>query len=393
MIDVRCSKCGKLFNVKPSRLERLKTGLICCSTECSSLLKKALYLGDKNPNYKHDRSLDFIYEITHDGAYLLGLIYSDGTIRDNSIIIHQNAKDSGFLLEHISNLIYGKPSLAINLISGQLLTINDKRLVDFILSLGGIKKGKKNKTVCLPDIPKDKMWSFICGYFDGDGGFKYDYKYPKIKITSNSHKLLSQIAEYWEVNYTGKDNINASGYKALDICGKMYENVSLRHSKKYYYFLDILNWEPLPSGPWFDRNYFKCKKLSEKAIIPLKKRITDSGYDIFAVEFSYDKNLDLYILDSRLAIEPLPGYYFDLVGRSSLPKNGLMFVGGVGIIDRSYVGSIKMYVKKLIDDVNIDLPFKFGQLIPRKIIHANFIEVENLSESSRGSDGFGSTGK
>jgi len=364
MIEVRCATCGKPFSVKPSRVERLKNGLICCSKECTSLLKKTLYLGDKNPNYKHERHLDFIYNITHDGAYLLGLIYSDGSIRDTSITIFQKAQESGFLLEHISNLIYGKPNLVSNFVNGQSLTINDKQLVDFIMSLGGVKKGRKSKAVRLPDLPEDKMWSFICGYFDGDGGFTYDYKYPKIKITSNSPELLFQISKYWKVNYTGKDNISASGYKALDICGKMYENVSIKHGKKYNYYLDILNWEPLPSGKWFASNYFKYKKLSPDAIAPVKYRVTDSGYDIFAVEFSYNETIDMYIFDSRLAVEPLPGYYFDLVGRSSLPMNGFMFMGGVGIIDRSYVGSVKMYVKKIIEtaDADIKLPFKFGQL-------------------------------
>ena len=171
MIKVRCAECGKPFSVKPSRVNRLKNGLICCSTECAGLLKKTLYLGDSNPNFKYNRSLDFVYNMTHDGAYLLGLIYSDGSIKDNSITIFQNPHDSGFLLEHVSNLIYGNPTHAKDVMGGQLLSINDKRLVEFILSLGGSHKGKKSSTVGLPNIPRDKMWSFICGYFDGDGSF------------------------------------------------------------------------------------------------------------------------------------------------------------------------------------------------------------------------------
>ena len=142
------------------------------------------------------------------------------------------------------------------------------------------------------------------------------------------------------------------------------------------------------------RCFFKCKKLDKDAIIPKKERVTDSGYDIFAIEIKeYDNNTGLYIADTRIAIEPIPGWYFDMVGRSSLPKIGFMFAGCVGVIDRSYVGSIQMILKKLDNFVSMPkIPFKCGQLIPRKIIHLPIREVTELSETDRGSDGFGSTG-
>jgi dUTP pyrophosphatase len=395
-MKVRCEFCGQPFDVKPSRIKRLKLfNSVCCSTDCSGNLKSNIYVGSSNPNFKFDRDLNFIYELSHDGAYILGLIFSDGHIGKNSISIYQDKEKSGFLLENISNRIFNK-----NLVSYKpnstmgVLDINDKDLIDFIISLGGINKGKKSDNVSMPAIPEDKKWSFVAGYFDGDGGFKYNYRYPEISISSNSNTILKEISELWKVNYTGKDKIYASGNKALDICGKMYEKVSFRHTKKYEYFMDILNWQPLPHGSWNKDLFFKYKKLSDDAISPTKNRVTDSGYDICAVEITYDKKTDLYKADTKIAIEPIPGWYFDMLGRSSLPKSGFMFVGGVGVIDRSYVGPLIMMLKKIREDAILpELPFKLAQLIPRRIIHADFIEVDTLGETDRGADGFGSTGR
>ncbi|RLC98836.1 MAG: hypothetical protein DRI46_10600, partial [Chloroflexi bacterium] len=329
-MEARCENCGKMFYVKPSRIKRLKTDMgACCSVECSASLKAKHYMGESNPNYRYAKSLDFIYDLTHDGAYVLGLIYSDGHVKETTVEIYQDNVRSGYLLSRISNIIYGEDIVKHLRDDVHVLTINDKALVEFLLGLGGINVGRKSEFVGLPKIlSEDKLWSFLAGYFDGDGGFKYNYRYPEISVTSNSSGILSDIAEMWGVNYNGKNKIYASGKKALDICGKMYANVSLKHTKKYTYFMDILNWSPLPSGKWYHTNHFKWKRFDKKSMAPQKKRVTDSGYDIFAASIEYDEATDLYVADTKIAVEPLPGWYFDMVGRSSLPKSGFMFVGG-----------------------------------------------------------------
>lgn len=45
-----CPVCGKEFWVKPSRVKRTKRE-ICCSVECSSILRQTTYLGENNPQY------------------------------------------------------------------------------------------------------------------------------------------------------------------------------------------------------------------------------------------------------------------------------------------------------------------------------------------------------
>ena len=377
----RCAVCGKpLITNHPTGSDT------CCSPTCV----KQYHKRDKRP-----KGISVFAPLTDDGAYILGFVASSGKQVNHTIEIRQRT-GHGNMLSDIARLIFGTDEAVRDMGNDMLLlTTHDEQFVNHVSGFLGTDTDDKHWGYELPDtIPEDKKWSFICGYFDGDAGaFQYHYKCPEISISSDSHTMLMQLSEYWEVDSEEGNRISAFGYKALDICGRMYEKVSLRHSEKYECFTDILNWEPLPIGPWLNDNYFKCKKLDKDAIIPVKKRVTDSGYDIYAITLDYDEETGLYVADMRLAIEPLPGYYFDMVGRSSLPSSGFCFVGGVGIIDRSYVGSLKMKLLRISQKAKLpSLPFRCGQLIPRKIIHADFIEVDALSDSDRGSRGFGSSG-
>jgi len=137
----------------------------------------------------------------------------------------------------------------------------------------------------------------------------------------------------------------------------------------------------------------KFKKLSENSYPPEKKRSSDSGYDVYAVEFEpVNEREGIYFADMKLAIQPPEGWYFELIGRSSLPLNNLHFLGGVGVIDKTYTGSIKMLVQKIESSKPLpELPFKCGQLIPRQFAHFETINVDELDDTERGTDGFGST--
>jgi deoxyuridine 5'-triphosphate nucleotidohydrolase len=392
--NVKCVVCNKNFHLKPSQIKKNKIG-ISCSRKCSGILKKSYYMNNKNPNYKHDKNLDFIFNLTNDGAYILGLIWADGSLVKDTITITQKNWEEAPLKE-ISEMFFNK-----NLVRKEKdklkLCINSKELIDYLISLGGINRGKKSQNVEIPNIPEDKIWSFLCGYFDGDGHFRYDYKYPSIGIVSNSTKILEQISKIWNIKYSGGKRIEAYGMKALEICGKMYESCNLHNKRKYNYYLDILNWMPGVdnAGRWIGYEHGKYKRLDERAKTPEKNRVTDSGYDVYAIEFvPINEKEEVYMADMKLAIQPPPGFYYELVGRSSLPINNLHFLGGVGIIDRTYVGSIKMIVQKIDKDIPLpETPFKCGQLILRKFYHVEFIESNKLEETDRNDGGFGSTGK
>ena len=135
------------------------------------------------------------------------------------------------------------------------------------------------------------------------------------------------------------------------------------------------------------------KKTNELAIIPKYAHSTDAGMDLVAVSMN---ETDKYIeYDTGIALEIPKGYVGLVFPRSSVSKLDLVQANSVGVIDSSYRNSIKVRFKKLKDNgVCVYVPGeRIAQLIilPYPMIGLN--EVEKLSDSDRGLDGFGSTGR
>jgi dUTP pyrophosphatase len=64
-----------------------------------------------------------------------------------------------------------------------------------------------------------------------------------------------------------------------------------------------------------------------------------------------------------------------------------------GVIDRAYRGEILVPLIKLDPQApDLELPCRIAQLIPRPIVHVEWVLVDNLDETERGEGGFGSTG-
>lgn len=135
------------------------------------------------------------------------------------------------------------------------------------------------------------------------------------------------------------------------------------------------------------------KKTNELAIIPKYAHSTDAGMDLVAVSMN---ETDKYIeYDTGIALEIPKGYVGLVFPRSSVSKLDLVQANSVGVIDSSYRNSIKVRFKKLKDNgVCVYVPGeRIAQLIILPYPMIGFNEVEKLSDSDRGLDGFGSTGK
>jgi dUTP pyrophosphatase len=137
---------------------------------------------------------------------------------------------------------------------------------------------------------------------------------------------------------------------------------------------------------------FKFKKMHPEAIAPKKAHATDTGFDLWLVEKVKEEN-GMVMYDTGIAVKPPHGYYFELVGRSSISKSGYIMANSVGIIDASYRGSLKVALIKVNKEMpDLELPCRLVQLIPRQLFHLNAVEVEELDVTSRGDGGFGSSG-
>jgi len=155
-----------------------------------------------------------------------------------------------------------------------------------------------------------------------------------------------------------------------------------------FYFEKFLSY--LTGGKW-ERKAFRFS-LEEGALPPFKKRISDSGFDLYLIKLlKVDGNV--YFFDTGVRVAPPPGFYFDLVPRSSIYKSGFVLANSVGIIDMTYRGTVKVPLVKVNPEKEVpELPWRAVQLIPRRFYPLEAKQVENLEETVRGEGGFGSTG-
>lgn len=133
-------------------------------------------------------------------------------------------------------------------------------------------------------------------------------------------------------------------------------------------------------------------KTCEHAVTPSKGTEYSVGYDLTAIDFVRNMTPNTYLYDTGIQVKPPPGYYIDIVPRSSLSKTGFVLANSVGIIDPDYRGNLMIALTKVDSNCDdIELPFTKCQLILRK--HSDFTlrRVNVLDDTSRGSGGFGST--
>jgi dUTPase len=163
------------------------------------------------------------------------------------------------------------------------------------------------------------------------------------------------------------------------------------------------------------------KKIDKDSQAPIKANETDAGYDIFA--HSGPRIVGKALDDSNkhfseisyieygigLVFEPInKDHYIQIYPRSSISKYNLVLANSIPIIDFSFRQEVLLRFRYLPDPadftfdngrvfvtVNQDKIYqkgnKIAQIIPSIVSSVNFIEVNKITESSRG--GFGSSGK
>ncbi|MGF0011231.1 dUTP diphosphatase [Desulfovibrio sp. SGI.102] len=176
----------------------------------------------------------------------------------------------------------------------------------------------------------------------------------------------------------------------------------------------------------------KFVKTHPDAVIPTRGSAGSAGFDLTAV--SLRRAADLYIYDIGIAMEIPEGYWGGIYARSSLFFTGLEKCGGVCVIDSDYRGSILVMFREVPGDqharrlalhpmfpgkTGLMHPYKPGDRIAQLIIQpcvmpvmgrvtlsemgsirpycdlqkVEFVEVDHLSKTTRGTGGYGSTGR
>lgn len=137
-------------------------------------------------------------------------------------------------------------------------------------------------------------------------------------------------------------------------------------------------------------------KLLPGGKTPVKMTNGAAAYDCYARSSILANNTRQIKCNLGFALEIPEGYCAKIIPRSSVVKTSARLANSVGLIDSDYRGE----VSAVFDYINSENPEKsiylegdrVCQLLIEKVENTSLIKVKELSETKRGSGGYGSTG-
>lgn len=138
----------------------------------------------------------------------------------------------------------------------------------------------------------------------------------------------------------------------------------------------------------------KVKKLNSNAIIPKHAHVGDAGLDLFSISEMEISPGEVKLVKTGISIELPENTEAQIRPRSGLALNNQITVLNTpGTIDYGYRGEIGVI---LINHGNkmfkVEKGMKIAQMIIKPILQVEVVEVSDLSDTERGTGGFGSTG-
>lgn len=138
----------------------------------------------------------------------------------------------------------------------------------------------------------------------------------------------------------------------------------------------------------------KIKKVHADAVIPKYAKESDAGMDLVATSIKENTTFQI-TYGLGIALEIPEGFVGLIFPRSSIRTTELTLSNSVGVIDAGYRGELGATFNKLngLDSIAYKVGDRVCQImiIPHPIIE--WMTVSELSDSTRGVGGFGSTGK
>jgi dUTP pyrophosphatase len=137
------------------------------------------------------------------------------------------------------------------------------------------------------------------------------------------------------------------------------------------------------------------KKINSDAVSPTYAKHGDAGADLYSVEDIEIWPGERKLVGTGIAIEVTEGFVGLIHPRSGMAANhGVTVLNTPGTIDAGYRGELKVIL------INLDKHKKFevhkgdriAQLVIQAVERVDFTELQELSDSVRNVDGFGSSG-
>lgn len=220
---------------------------------------------------------------------------------------------------------------------------------------------------------------------DTDYKLRTVYFYTKEEGESVENKLL--VTCYVESNNTYRLEFSV-GAEDFVVAAK-------QHKVILKYFVDEMEAQHITLETGEDKLMEKAiqvkfKKLHPNAIPFSYTRKNDACMDMYAVESDVLEAGETCIVYTGIAVEIPQGYEGIVRGRSGLASKGI-FVH-VGTVDYEYRGNVGIIMSNFAGyDFNIERGMRLGQFTVKPVFRCQLIEAEELSETERGTNGYGSS--
>ncbi|MFD2446286.1 dUTP diphosphatase [Bacillus sp. CGMCC 1.16607] len=142
-------------------------------------------------------------------------------------------------------------------------------------------------------------------------------------------------------------------------------------------------------------NYnLKVKLINEDALLPFQANPGDAGLDLFAAEEKLIKPGEAELISTGIKLELPQGTEAQVRPRSGLAlKHSVTVLNSPGTIDEGYRGEIQVIlINHGKADFKIEKQMRIAQMVIAPVAIVNITQVEELSDSERGEEGFGSSG-
>ena len=141
----------------------------------------------------------------------------------------------------------------------------------------------------------------------------------------------------------------------------------------------------------------KIKLCHPLAKLPFRADPGSSGYDLYAVEAGVLYPGSVTAISTGLSMEIPPGYEVQIRPRSGLAlKEGVVVVNSPGTVDASFRGTVKAILTTIAAHpygFMINPGDRIAQMVIQKLPDIGIeLTTDELSETSRGEGGFGSSG-
>ncbi|HKI66609.1 MAG TPA: dUTP diphosphatase [Solirubrobacterales bacterium] len=140
----------------------------------------------------------------------------------------------------------------------------------------------------------------------------------------------------------------------------------------------------------------RVAKLNEQAVVPSRAHPGDAGLDLYACEAAHLGPGERWSVGTGVAVEIPEGYAGMVLPRSGIARDhGIALVNSPGLIDAGYRGEVRVLLLNTdpAETFRVEPGERIAQLVVVPVGLPEPVEVEALSESSRGGGGFGSSGR